>query len=68
MIGIATWAGTLITAILQKIKQINPGIARVYNETAHTIAVACILFVTILQVWFGARIGTFTKRWGNLYL
>jgi hypothetical protein len=68
MIAIVTLVGTLITAIFRTIKQINPDIARVYNETAHTIAVVCILFVTILQLWFGARIGTLTRRWDNLYL
>jgi hypothetical protein len=68
MIAIATLVGTLIADIFRTIKRINPGIARVYNETAHTIAIVCILFVTIPQVWFGARIGNFTTHAGAIHI
>lgn len=68
MIAIGTLVWSLVTAVIRTIKQTDPVNSRVYNETAHTIAVVSILFVTIPQVWFGARIGTFTTDAGAVHI
>ncbi|KAH9204180.1 hypothetical protein DL95DRAFT_418455 [Leptodontidium sp. 2 PMI_412] len=60
IVAIATLVGTLVVAIFRTIQQIDRSNTRITNETAHTIAVVCILYITIPQVWFGARIGIFT--------
>ena len=67
MIAILTLVGTLATAIVRTVKQIDQNNTRVSNETAHTIAVVIILFITIPQVWFSARLGTFTTNSGAIH-
>jgi len=67
-VAIATLVGTLATAIIRTIKQIDENNTRVYIDTAHTIAVVCILFISIPQVWFSARLGTFTTDSGASHI
>ncbi|KIM97062.1 hypothetical protein OIDMADRAFT_32100 [Oidiodendron maius Zn] len=67
MIAILTLVGTLATAIVRTVKQMDQNDTRVSNETAHTIAVVIILFITIPQVWFSARLGTFTTNSGAIH-
>jgi hypothetical protein len=67
MIAILTLVGTLATAIVRTVKQTDQNDTRVLNETAHTIAVVIILFITIPQVWFSARLGTFTTNSGAIH-
>ncbi|CZR67143.1 uncharacterized protein PAC_17042 [Phialocephala subalpina] len=67
MIAIITLVGTLATAIVRTVKQMDQNDTRVSNETAHTIAVVIILFIAIPQVWFSARLGTFTTNSGAIH-
>lgn len=60
LVAIITLVGTLATAIIRTIRQVELENTRVFNETAHTIAVVCILFVSIPQAWLSSRLGTFT--------
>ena len=62
LIAILALVWTLATAIQHTAKQLDQNYDRVFNETAHTIAVVIILFVTIPQVWFSTRLGTFTSN------
>ena len=66
-IAIFTLVVTLATAIVRTARQMDPNDTRILNETAHTIAVVIILFITIPQVWFSARLGTFTTNSGAIY-
>jgi hypothetical protein len=67
-VAIVTLVGTLAAAILRTIEQIDENNTRVYIDTAHTIAVVCILFISIPQVWFSARLGTFTTESDATYI
>ena len=67
MIAILTLVGTLATAIVRTVRQMDQNDTRVSNETAHTIAVVIILFITIPQVWFSARLGIFTTNSGVIH-
>jgi hypothetical protein len=67
-VAIVTLVGTLAAAILRTIQQIDENNTRVYIDTAHTIAVVCILFISIPQVWFSARLGTFTTESDAIYI
>lgn len=67
MVAILTLVGTLATAIVRTFSQMDQNDTRVDNETAHTIAVVIILFITIPQVWFSARLGTFTTNSGAIH-
>jgi hypothetical protein len=66
-VAIVTLVGTLAAAILRTIEQIDENNTRVYIDTAHTIAVVCLLFISIPQVWFSARLGTFTTESDAIY-
>lgn len=65
LVAIITLVGTLATAIIRTIRQVELENTRVFNETAHTIAVVCILFVSIPQAWLSSRLGTFTTVSSN---
>jgi hypothetical protein len=67
IIALLTLVGTLATAIVRTVKQMDQNDTRVSNETAHTIAVVIILFISIPQVWFSARLGTFTTNSGAIH-
>jgi hypothetical protein len=67
MVAMMSLVGTLATAIIRTVKQTDENDTRVFNETAHTIAVVIILFITIPQVWFSARLGTFTTQSGAIH-
>ncbi|KAF4636033.1 hypothetical protein G7Y89_g2054 [Cudoniella acicularis] len=67
-VAIAALIGTLASAIVQTIKQIDEVNTRVYNETTGTIAVVCIMFMAIPQVWFSSRLGTFTTDSGSSHI
>ncbi|KUJ09745.1 uncharacterized protein LY89DRAFT_740817 [Mollisia scopiformis] len=67
-VAIAALVATLASAIVQTIKQFDEVNTRVYNETAGTIAVMCIMFMSIPQVWFSARLGTFTTDSGASHI
>lgn len=66
MISIVALVLTLTTAIVRTAKQLNQHDTRIFNETGHTIACVCVLFITIPQVWFSARLGTFTTSSGAI--
>jgi hypothetical protein len=61
LVAIGLLISSLMTAIFRTIAEAEEtqDISRIKNETAHTIAVCCMLFVLIPQVWFAARLGTF---------
>ncbi|OCK84465.1 hypothetical protein K432DRAFT_401156 [Lepidopterella palustris CBS 459.81] len=65
--AIATLIGTLVTAVIRTIKMVELENTRVNNETAHTIAVVSLLFISIPQVWLSARLGTFTTVSGAIF-
>ncbi|KAE8441042.1 hypothetical protein EG329_006079 [Mollisiaceae sp. DMI_Dod_QoI] len=67
-VAIVALVGTLASAIVQTIKQIDEVNTRVYNETTGTIAVVCIMFMAIPQVWISARLGTFTTDSGSSHI
>ncbi|KAF8861570.1 hypothetical protein BDZ45DRAFT_799765 [Acephala macrosclerotiorum] len=67
-VAIAALIATLASSIVQTIKQIDEVNTRVYNETAGTIAVMCIMFMSIPQVWFSSRLGTFTTDSGASHI
>jgi hypothetical protein len=67
-VAIIALVATLASAIVQTIKQIDEVNTRVYNETAGTIAVTCIIFIAIPLVWFSARLGTFTTDSGASHI
>jgi len=67
-IAIATLVVTLAAAIIRTIRQINENNTRIDIENTHTIAVVCILFISIPQVWFSARLGTFTTESGAIHV
>jgi hypothetical protein len=58
-IAIGTLVGALITAVIRTIRQVEQADSRISIETAHTIAVVCLLLFAIPLVWFSARIGSF---------
>jgi hypothetical protein len=68
IVPIVTLVGTLATAIIRTIQQISENNTRVYIDTTHTIAVVCLLFFSIPQVWFSARLGTFTSDSDAFYI
>jgi hypothetical protein len=67
-VAIATLVVTLASAIIRTIRQINENNTRIDIENTHTIAVVCILFISIPQVWFSARLGTFTTELGAIHV
>jgi hypothetical protein len=67
-VAIATLVVTLAAAIIRTIRQINENNTRIDIENTHTIAVVCILFISIPQVWFSARLGTFTTESGAIHV
>jgi hypothetical protein len=67
-VAIAALIATLASSIVQTIKQIDEVNTRVYNETTGTIAVVAIMFMAIPQVWFSARLGTFTTDSGASHI
>ena len=67
IIALSTLVGTLATAIVRTVNQMDQNDTRVSNETAHTVAVVIILFISIPQIWFSARLGTFTTNSGAIH-
>jgi len=67
-VAIATLVTTLASAIVRTIRQINENNTRIDIENTHTIAVVCILLISIPQVWFSARLGTFTTESGAIHI
>jgi type III secretory pathway component EscS len=67
-VAIATLVYTLATAIVQTIKQINENNTRIDIKNIHTIAVVFILFISIPQVWFSARLSIFTTESGAIHI
>jgi hypothetical protein len=60
-IPIGSLAIAIAFAIIKTINQIDQSNTRLANETAHTIAVVCLLFIFIPLVAFSGSIGTVTR-------